>query len=422
MEIPMEVRADLHLHSRFSSSTSSRSTLENLIATASKKGLTLIGSSDCLHPRVLEELRELPSHAGLLLKDGIHIVLQCEVEDINRAHHLIFFPSIAVVEEFRKSIENNSFDLETEGRPTVNLFGHELAEKVHTCGGIIGPAHYFTPYTGALAHYGSLKTCYQDQEPKIGFIELGLSADTLTANPMGELRGVNFLSNSDAHSPDTRRIGREFNLIQLEEMTFANLTNALARDSMSGEKDAVIGNFGLPPQEGRYHLTGCSSCHEKYTWEDARARRMRCSCGGIIKTGVKDLAAKHYTLKDDEMPVRPPYRYILPLTDVIAEVYGAKPNSNRSTEIYEKILGIVKDELSLFISNEHDRIMKEEFPGIAAAIANLRTNRFEAVPGGGGEYGTVRLVPDGQIQEWKRDPTKDIGKVEEKDQRTLFEF
>ena len=403
MENIMEVRADLHLHSRFSSSTSSRLTLDNLTRAARKKGLVMIGSGDCLHPDVLKELKELPSHAGLLLKDGIHIVLQCEVEDINRAHHLIFFPSVAAVEDFRKTIEKNSFDLDMEGRPTVNLFGHELAEKVHACGGIIGPAHYFTPYTGALAHYGSLKTCYQDQEPKIGFIELGLSADTLTANPMGELRELKFLSNSDAHSPDPWRVGREFNLIRLEEMTFANLTNALARDSISGEKDAVIGNFGLPPQEGRYHLTGCSGCHEKHVWKDARANRMRCSCGAIIKTGVKDIAAKHYTLKDDEMPTRPPYRYILPLTDVIAEVYGVQPNTNRSKEIYEKILDIVKDELSLFISYEHDRIIKEEFPGIAAAVNNLRANRFEAVPGGGGEYGTIRLLSDEEKREWNGD-------------------
>ena len=422
MENIMEVLADLHLHSRFSSSTSSRSTIENLVAAAKRKGLTMIGSGDCLHPEVLKELKELPSHGGLLLKDAIHIVLQCEIEDINRAHHLIFFPSVAAVEDFRKTIEQNSSDMDVEGRPTVNLFGHELAEKVHACGGIIGPAHYFTPYTGALSHYGSLKTCYQDQEPKIGFIELGLSADTPMANPMAELRELNFLSNSDAHSPDTRRVGREINLIELEEMTFANLTNALARDSMSVEKDAVIGNFGLPPQEGRYHLTGCSGCHEKYTWEDARIIRMRCSCGGIIKTGVKDIAAKHYTLGDDELPVRPPYRYILPLTDVIAEVYGAQPNSNRSMEIYDKILEIVKDELSLFISDEHHGIMKEEFPGIAAAVNNLRANSFEATPGGGGEYGTIKLLPDNEKREWIVDSLQENRADEDRNQKTLFEF
>jgi len=423
MEILMEVRADLHLHSRFSSSTSSRPTLDNLIGTSRKKGLALIGSGDCLHPEMLKGLKELPYHDGLLLKDGIHIVLQCEVEDINRAHHLIFFPSVACVNEFRDRIKENSFDLDVEGRPTVNLFGHELAEKVLASGGIIGPAHYYTPYTGALSHYGSLAACYGELEPKIGFIELGLSADTSMANPMGELREVNFLSNSDAHSPDPHRIGREFNLVRLEEMTFANLTNALARVGKEGERrDFIIANFGLPPQEGRYHLTGCSGCHEKYSWEDARALRMKFSCGGTIKTGVKDIAAKHYSLREDEMPVRPPYRYIMPLTDIIAEVYGAKPNSGGSTAIYERILEITKDELSLFTSHEHDSIMKEEFPRIAAAIGNLRANRFEATPGGGGEYGVIRLVPDGEKRKWKRDSAQEIGTDEDKNQKTLFEF
>ena len=65
-----------------------------------------------------------------------------------------------------------------DGRPKVHLDGAEIADAVLGVGGIIGPSHAFTPWTGIYAYYGSLDKCYQEHAKDIHFIELGLSADT----------------------------------------------------------------------------------------------------------------------------------------------------------------------------------------------------------------------------------------------------
>jgi len=419
----MIVRADLHLHTRFSSSASSRADISNIVASASRKGLDLIGSGDCLHPAVMEELGTLPFSKGLFSKDGIRIVLQSEVEDINNAHHLIFFPSVANVEHFRESVRKDSPDIDREGRPTVDLFGHELARKVHECDGLIGPAHLFTPYKGVLAKYGTLEACYRDQLPLIGFLELGLSADTDIANPLGELRGMVFLSNSDAHSTSMKRIGREFNLMELTELDYDSFASALSRRKNAGKysSDRILANYGLPPCKGRYNCSACSGCHERYSWEEAKRSRMRCQCGGFIKKGVRDIASKNYDLTADMLPERPPYHYILPLTEIIGEVYGTSPDSERTQEVYDDILGFAGDELSLFINENSRESIRKEFPDIVKALEKLLAEELKMIPGGGGKYGTVKLVPEGRKAE-----LKNKGRVSDEPdgekQKNLFEF
>ncbi len=419
----MIVRADLHLHSHYSSSTSPKANLINYCRTASQKGLKLIGSGDCLHPKVLKELSELSFSEGLLEYNGISIVLQCEVEDINRAHHIIFFPSISKIEDFRNAVRNNANDMEYEGRPTINLFGSELAELVHMHNGIIGPAHVFTPYTGILPLYGSLENCYRDQLDRIGFVELGLSADTELANPMSQLSDLNFLSNSDAHSPSPRRMGREFNLVRMEKLNFHSLRSALERTTVYDQDspNRIIANYGLPPQEGRYHLTGCSSCHEKFSWDDARKQRMRCGCGGRIKRGIIDICEQYRNLNNGEMPERPPYHHILPLVDIIGDVYEISPDSSKATEIYGEILAICETELSLFVAKENREVLRERFPGVVMAIENLVSGDFETIPGGGGGYGKIKLLSVGERYTLSGTDVP-RGMENTGEQKSLFEF
>lgn len=422
----MEIRADLHVHTRFARSTSPRSTLDNYLRAANRKGLDLIASGDCLHPEVRKELSSLAFEDGLFSKDGISIVLECEVEDINGAHHLLFFPDLAKVEEFAETAGRYSRDMSSEGRPAVSLFGNDLAAMALDCEAAIGPAHYFTPYKGLLAIYGGIEQCYREYADKIKFVELGLSADSDMANPMSELRDRVFLTNSDAHSPSERRLGREFNLLSLDGLDYSSLIGAIATTN-GGRKgnNYVMANFGLPPQKGRYHLTGCSSCYEKYGWKEAREKRRRCSCGGVIKKGVLDLAAGHHDLAGDELPRRPPYRYILPLTDMIAEVHGLSISSERIGEIYVEILERTGDELSLFTKDNVVDLIGDDHSGIARAVGMLKRREFEAKPGGGGEYGQI-LFPscsDGDNTKYNKNEEGCAGDDErEKHLRTLFDF
>ena len=93
--------------------------------------------------------------------------------------------------------------------------GAEIADHVLEAGGLLGPAHAFTPWTGIFAYFRSLAECYQEKAQQIRFIELGLSADTDYADRIAELSTRTFLSNSDAHSPRSNKLAREFNQMEL---------------------------------------------------------------------------------------------------------------------------------------------------------------------------------------------------------------
>jgi PHP family Zn ribbon phosphoesterase len=82
---------------------------------------------------------------------------------------------------------------------------------------------------------------------KIPAIELGLSADTEIADHLKELSEYTFLTNSDAHS--LPKIGREYNIIELEKANFKEIFLALQRKE--GRK--ITANYGLDSHRPPYY-------------------------------------------------------------------------------------------------------------------------------------------------------------------------
>lgn len=80
------------------------------------------------------------------------------------------------------------------------------------------------------AYFRSLRECYQEKAEQIGFIELGLSADSDYADRISELAERTFLSNSDAHSPRTNKLAREFNQMEVEGCSFQEIALAIRRE------------------------------------------------------------------------------------------------------------------------------------------------------------------------------------------------
>ena len=131
------------------------------------------------------------------------------------------------------------------GRPHVSLSGETIAERVHDVGALIGPAHAFTPWTALFAYHDSVAGCY-GSEP-IDLLELGLSADSSYGAGIPDLSHVPFLSNSDAHSPQPEKIGREFNRIQIN----GSLSVRGVLDCIRA--GAITMNAGFFPEEGKYN-------------------------------------------------------------------------------------------------------------------------------------------------------------------------
>ena len=96
---------------------------------------------------------------------------------------------------------------------------------------MIGPAHAFTPFRSIFREnkHTSLKSCYGSETPHIHFIELGLSADSDTADFIPDLRRLTFITSSDAHSPSPNKLGREFVRFDMQKATFDELKLAITR-------------------------------------------------------------------------------------------------------------------------------------------------------------------------------------------------
>ena len=386
----LEINADLHIHSRFSISTSKSMTFETLAAEAPKKGVRLIGSGDCLFKTWLNELKGLETiDDGTFELDGTRFILTVEVQSKHRVHHLILFPSISAVEQFRESIEHISKNLDTDGRPHVPLDGDELVQLAIDADALIGPCHAFTPWTGLFGYFDSLMECYGDLTNKVSFLELGLSADSGYADKISELHNLTYLTNSDAHSPYPLRLGREFNTFRVQDITFDELKKAILRK----QGRACTLNAGLPPEEGKYNQSACSRCFEKYSLEQSKNFNWRCSCGGIIKKGVYDRVNELAdTLKIPPPRHRPKYVHIIPLAEIITKVLELSSTNSRTVQkLWDTLIGRFGNEINVLLNARLDNITNAANNQIAKAIQCFRNNQIVVHPGGGGKYGEIEI-------------------------------
>ena len=368
----MQLCADLHIHSCFSIASSRDMLPDILLASCKRKGIGILGSGDALH----EGWRQLWQER-FFDESGVLVVPTTEVEDRKRVHHLIILESFACCRDLQDELSPHAKNLHRTGRPHVRLSGEEIARSVHALGGLIGPAHAFTPWTSLYASFDSPGAGY-GEEP-IDFLELGLSADSSYGAAIPELTGIPFLSNSDAHSPDPTRLGREFTGISLRELTPGGVITAI-------REGAIFLNAGFFPEEGKYNRTACSRCFRQFTPVEAEAVRWKCpDDGGRIVKGVADRASE---LSTGHPTDRPPYLHIIPLGEIIRTVLGtSSPSTKSCRRLYDRFIELYGDEIQVLTRVPVcDLALVDE--RVACAINAFRSSRVKLVPGGGGRYGS----------------------------------
>jgi uncharacterized protein (TIGR00375 family) len=384
----LRLDCDFHIHSRYSGGTSGSMSLEVISKQALLKGLDVVGTGDALHEAWLEELHGLsPYSDGVYEKNGCKFVITLEVEDNRRVHHLIFLPSISAAAALREAFKKHSVDIDKDGRPHLRLNGEEIVDLVLEVEGILGPSHAFVPWTSIYKEYDSLAECYGDNYRKISFLELGLSADTEMADYIAELRDITFLSNSDAHSPWPHRLGREFNRLEVRDLTFKDIKKALER-----EKNRVTLNVGFDPRLGKYHRTACIRCYTLYEYEDALKLRWRCArCGGLLKKGVRDRIKELSSYSKPVHPAhRPPYIRIAPLAEILCLAMGVKSlYSPRVQEEWKKLVKAFGSEIAVLIDVDPEEIKKVSGERLGELIQAFREGDFKIIHGGGGKYGEI---------------------------------
>ena len=375
----MLVNADFHIHSCFSMASSKDMLIKNIAPKSKLKGLGLLGTGDALHPKWLDIIRQSTSYSGdgIYTSDGMDFVLTTEVEAKNRIHHVIIMPDIDIARELSDILPSNNKN--SDGRPKTKLDGAELLDLAHDHDCLIGPAHAFTPWTGMYKSFDSIYNCYGK---KPDFVELGLSADTDMADTIDELKDFVFLTNSDAHSPWPHRLGREFNCIELEDISYTSIKKAI-------KKRNVRANYGLVPNLGKYHMTACTKCHQLVDPALARQNRMKCNCGGIIKRGVDFRISEIADYDTPHHPdFRPDYVHLMPLAEIISAVYQKGVTTKFVQAIWQKLIDNFKTEIDVLINVSLDDI-KNIDENVSLAIKSFRDNSLDVVPGGGGKYGQI---------------------------------
>lgn len=431
---------DLHIHSPHSIAVSKSLNLDTMVATSKQKGLQILGTGDILQPEWFKYMQHnlQKTNDGAYHYHDIFFLLQTEIEDKENIHHVVLLPNFQSVVEAQKKLKTYSKNLLDEwgGRPRVNLTPAELVEMITDIGGLIGPAHAFTPFKAIFrqGQYASLEDCYQGSLKNVFFIELGLSANTNLADRLESLKNVSFLSNSDAHSQSPRSLGREFNRFSIDNPSFDEIESGLRRK----DSRKIVLNVGLHPKLGKYYNMFCYKCRRRiifkkddqsnssifnkyritpefveYYSSDLEGARKdfinNVAKGKMICPACKEKIKKNYKIKlgvserietvasykkSKHPDHRPPYINAIPLIDIIRSIKNIKsPTSKTVLSAYNKIISQLGLEYEILIDKPID-LIKSYNKEIGDIIEAMRNNEINYTPGGGGTYGSIKLNLD----------------------------
>ena len=392
-----EVFADMHIHIGRSENnkpikiTAARSLNFANIAKecVERKGINVAGIIDCASPYVIEDIENFLKtgeayeikDGGIIYKDKLCIILGSEIEtsEVNEdgrtgsAHNLCYFPRLADIKAFSAEMSQHIKNI-TLSSQRADISAYELIDIVKKYNGILVPAHAFTPHK---SFYGNcttrLERIFKEKYKDIPAIELGLSSDTFLADKISELESKSFLTNSDAHS--LPKIAREYNKIQIEDISFKEFVMALKNES--GRK--IVSNYGLDPKLGKYHRTYCEVCGKNIPGNAPVTKCDTCDSKNITM-GVFDRIEVIKDKENTKSPeIRPEYIYQIPLTFI--------PGLGGKT--IDKLLGAFDTEMNILHKLSYDDIEAVVGNKVAENIVAARDGKMNITAGGGGVYGKI---------------------------------
>ncbi|MCZ8520614.1 MULTISPECIES: endonuclease Q family protein [Paenibacillus] len=385
--------ADLHIHigrteagEAVKISAANNLTFYNIAHEASEtKGIEIIGIIDCHSPGVQRDMErylmngEMEERAGGgIAYHRTTVMLGCELEvrepGMGPVHLIAYLPALADMISFSRWLSKHMKNVQLSSQ-RLYVPSRELQQEVIGRGGLLVPAHIFTPHKSVYGS-GSTRMEHLLDLDGIAAVELGLSADSVMAGYISELDRYTFLTNSDAHS--LPKIGREYNQFAMAEPTFSELRRVLAGEEGRG----VLANYGLNPRLGKYHRTYCGDCSSILDESGAVVVERCLYCGSTkLVRGVMD---RILSLSDRDEPFvpeyRPPYRYQVPLE----YIPGLGP------KMFRKLLERFGTEMNLLHRASRDELEEAAGEGIAGYIIEAREGTLQLEAGGGGKYGRVK--------------------------------
>jgi len=410
----MRVIADFHLHSKYSRATSKDLTLDSLVNGAKLKGLNLLGTGDFGHPIWLKNLKEKlrgVSDSDIFEYKGINFILTTEVATffevngkVKKVHHIIHAPSFETVDQINEALSKYG-NLNSDGRPILTVDAPTLVEKIMKIDKdvFIYPAHAWTPWFGILGSksgFDSLEECYGDQVKHIHALETGLSSDPPMNWKLSKLDKFTLLSNSDAHSANPWRLGREANVFELKKLTYWEILEAIKKK----DRSKFLFTIEVEPSYGKYHFDGHRNCNISLTPEQTKKINGICpQCKRKLTIGVLNRVEE---LSDRPEGFQPkdaiPFKTLLPLYEIISFSMGAgKLYSKKIVEENYKLIKKFDNEFKVLLDVSKEDLMKVTDEKIADAIIKVREGKVRYVAGYDGKYGYPVFDENFKIEEMK---------------------
>lgn len=458
----MQVIADLQLHSKYARAVSPEMVVPKIWSWAKTKGIGLIATGDWTHPLWMNEIKTNLEETGkglLQLKnresdfsteDGPLFLLSGEVSSIftqggkgRRVHTLIFSPDIQTCEKINKEFTNRGANLLSDGRPIIGLSSIQVAEVVLSINPdcLVIPAHIWTPWFslyGSKSGFDSIEECYGSFAKDIYAVETGLSSDPSMNWRIKELDSRSIVSFSDAHSGP--KLGREATVFELAELNYENIRKAImggVRGQGSGIKsqeqksetynlkpNSITYTIEFYPEEGKYHYTGHRACGVKQDPRETSQKGTICPvCGKELTVGVlhrveelagrteeelklstKDvLGTKVKGIFSQNFPDKAPYIKLVPLQEILAEVFGGQPSGQNIQNEYKKLVGELGSEFKVLLNSSDAEITKISGEKVATAIKKVRTGDIVVDPGYDGVFGVVKIWEEKKTEEKPKD-------------------
>ncbi|MEA3279235.1 MAG: UvrD-helicase domain-containing protein [Thermodesulfobacteriota bacterium] len=415
----MKFIADLHVHSKFSRATAKNLDLENLYIAAQLKGITVVATGDFTHPGWFAEIKEklIPAEEGLYklrkeiakecdknvppsCRSKIRFVLVSEISNIykkndktRKNHNLVFVPDLNIADRFNAKLDKIG-NIRSDGRPILGLDAKNLFEILLETSdqAFLIPAHIWTPWfsvLGSKSGFDSIEECFEDLTPHIFAAETGLSSDPPMNWRVTSLDNLTLVSNSDAHSP--QKLGREANIFDTD-LSYPAIKEAIK----TGDPEQFLGTFEFYPEEGKYHLDGHRKCNVCLRPEDTMKNKGICPvCGKPLTIGVLYRVEELADRPDKEKPEKThPYYSIVPLTDILSEIFQVGPGSKKVRQNYNAAINELGSEFAILHYLEPKGVDWAGIPLLGEAIRRMRNKKIEISPGYDGEFGRVKIFSE----------------------------
>jgi uncharacterized protein (TIGR00375 family) len=405
----MEFIADFHIHSKYSRATSKDMDIGHITQWAKLKGITLMGTGDFTHHLWLQELKSKLEDLGngIFKHKDVHFILTTEISSIYskhgrsyRIHNLIFSPSFKTVDKINEALSRCG-NLSSDGRPILGLDAEELAKIIFTidenC--IIIPGHIWTPWFslfGSMSGFDRIEDCFGKQTAKIFALETGLSSDPQMNWRLSALDRFSLISNSDSHSP--AKIGREANVFNCE-LSYKEIKDALK----TKDKNKFLYTIEFFPEEGKYHFDGHRLCATRLAPKETKENKGRCpKCGRPVTVGVMNRVEQLADRPEGFIPENAiPYRNLIPLEEIIAEVKGVKKGSIAAQNDYLGLVAQFGTEFNILLKLSDEELFKKMPQRLAEGILKVRQGKVNIKAGYDGEYGIISIFGEEEKEDKK---------------------